>query len=78
MNLLLIRGGYPPIAVRPEDRKAYLDSLEWASLADDRVPHQILMGQRLEATLAEYLSALREALPPTKLTGPSPRAYARS
>lgn len=43
MNLLLIRGGYPPVAVRPEDRKAYLDSLERASLAGDLVPYQTLM-----------------------------------
>jgi Fic family protein len=64
MNLLLIRSGYPPIAVRPEDRKAYLDSLERASLAEDMVPFQTLMHQRLDATLSDYLAALREALPP--------------
>ena len=63
MNLLLIRGGYPPVAVRPEDRKPYLDSLERASLADDPVPCQTFMHTRLDATLGEYLSALREALP---------------
>ncbi len=27
MNLLLVREGYPPVAVRPEDRKMYLDTL---------------------------------------------------
>lgn len=63
MNLLLIRGGHPPVAVRPEDRKAYLDSLERASLAEDMVPYQTLMHERLDATLAEYSSVLREALP---------------
>jgi Fic family protein len=63
MNLLLIRSGYPPVAVRPEDRKTYLDSLERASLADDLAPYQTLMHQRLDATLTEYLSVLREALP---------------
>ncbi|ARN80168.1 Fic family protein [Methylocystis bryophila] len=63
MNLLLIRGGYPPVAVRPEDRKAYLDSLERASLANDLLPYKTLLHQRLEATLEEYLGALREALP---------------
>jgi hypothetical protein len=26
MNLMLIRGGYPPVAVRPEDCKPYLDA----------------------------------------------------
>jgi Fic family protein len=38
MNLVLIRGGYPPVAVRPADRKTYLDVLERASLADDLRP----------------------------------------
>jgi Fic family protein len=63
MNLLLIRGGYPPLAVRPEDRKAYLDSLERASLSGDAAPYQILLHWRLDATMEAYLSALQEALP---------------
>ena len=63
MNLLLIRGGYPPVAVRPEDRKAYLDALEHGSLAEDLRPFHTLMHERLDATLGEYLGALREALP---------------
>lgn len=64
MNLLLLRGGYPPVAVRPEDRAAYLDALEHASLTSDLRPFQRLMHERLDATLAEYLDALRESLPP--------------
>jgi Fic family protein len=64
MNLLLIRAGYPPVAVRPEDRKTYLDALEHASLADDLAPFQTLMHERLDATLAEYLSALRDTPTP--------------
>jgi Fic family protein len=63
MNLLLIRGFYPPLAVRPEDRKAYLDALERGSLAEDLRPFQTLMHRRLDVTLGEYLSALQEALP---------------
>jgi len=66
MNLILIRGGYPPVAVRPEDRAEYLDALEHASLADDLAPFQTFMHTRLEATLAEFLSALEEALPPAR------------
>jgi Fic family protein len=66
MNLLLIRGGYPPVAVRPEDRKTYLDTLERASLTGDLKPYQTLMHERLDSTLGEYLSALQEALPPTE------------
>jgi Fic family protein len=58
MNLLLIRGGYPPVAVRPEDRKAYLDALEHASVAGDLQPFQRFLHERLDATLVEYLSFL--------------------
>ncbi len=64
MNLLLLREGYPPVAVRPEDRKAYLDTLEHASMREDIKPFQTFMHQRLDATLREYLSALQEALFP--------------
>ncbi len=63
MNLLLIREGYPPIAVRPEDRKPYLDALEHGSLAGDLLPFQSFMHERLNAALDEYLSALQEVLP---------------
>lgn len=62
-NLQLIRGGYVPIAVRPDDRKRYLDTLERGSLAEDLRPFQTFMHERLDATLWEYLSALQEALP---------------
>ena len=49
-----------PVAVRPTDRKVYLDSLERASLAEDLLPFQTLMHERLDATLSEYLVALNE------------------
>ncbi len=64
MNLMLIRGGYPPVAVRPEDRAAYLDALERASLDSDLQPFQTLMHIRLAETLSEYVSAIQQALPP--------------
>jgi Fic family protein len=77
MNLLLLREGYPPVAVRPEDRKTYLDTLEQASVRDDLKPFQTFMHRRLDATLGEYLSALQEALPPEpkrdKPGGPDPK-----
>jgi Fic family protein len=62
MNLLLLRGGYSPVAVRPEDRKTYLDMLERASIRNDMSPFQQFMHQRSDATLTEYLSSLEEAL----------------
>ena len=64
MNVLLLRGGYPPVAVRPEDRKAYLDALEHASMREDLTLFQTFMHQRLDATLVEYLNALQEPRPP--------------
>lgn len=73
MNLMLIRGGYPPVAVRPEDRKEYLDALEKASLSDDRGDFETLMQRRLLTTLGEYVSALQEALPPSPRSDPPPR-----
>lgn len=63
MNLLLIRGGYPPIAVRPQDRKTYLDGLERGSLEQDLRPLMTFMHERLDETLGDYLHVLREALP---------------
>ncbi|MGA8025967.1 MAG: Fic family protein [Bryobacteraceae bacterium] len=63
MNLLLLREAYPPVAVRPEDRKEYLDTLQHASMQDDLKPFQTFMHRRLDATLEEYLSALQDALP---------------
>jgi Fic family protein len=68
MNLLLIRGGYPPVAVRPADRATYLETLEHGSLAGDTNPFQVFMHQRLDATLEDYLGAVREALPGATLT----------
>ena len=64
MNLLLLRAGYPPVAVRPEDRKEYLDALQHASLQEDLKPFQAFMHRRLDATLGDYLNALQETLPP--------------
>ena len=70
MNLMLLREGYPPVAVRPEDRKVYLNALERGSLAEDLLPFQTFMHERLDATLAEYLDAVREALPETPANRP--------
>jgi Fic family protein len=63
MNLLLIRGGYPPIAVRPEDRVAYISALQEAQAGRGAEAFDRLLYRRLDTTLDEYLSALRQALP---------------
>jgi Fic family protein len=58
MNLLLIRGGYPPVAVRPEDRPAYVRALQQAQAGQGSESFDHLLYERLDATLSEYLSAL--------------------
>ena len=64
MNLMLLHDGYPPVAVRPEDRIAYLDALERGSRDADMLPFQMLMHERLDATLVAYLELLDQTLPP--------------
>jgi Fic family protein len=64
MNLILIRGGYPPIAVRPEDRLPYIRALQQVQAGEGTVAFNKLLYERLDATLAEYLNTLNEARPP--------------
>ena len=59
MNLLLIRAGYPPVAVRPEDRAAYLAALEGGSTTGDLEPFRTLMMMRLADTLDAYVKLLK-------------------
>ena len=61
MNLILIRGGYPPVAVRPEDRPAYVGALQEAQAGRGSARFDRLLYERLDATLAEYLGAAKEA-----------------
>ena len=63
MNLILIRGGYPPVAVRPEDRPAYIRALQRSQAGQGSEAFDTLLYERLDATLGEYLSALKEARP---------------
>jgi Fic family protein len=58
MNLILIRAGYPPVAVRPEDRMTYVRSLQEAQAGQGTESFDTLLYERLDATLREYLSAL--------------------
>lgn len=70
MNLVLLRGGYPPVAVRPQDRPAYIDALQHAQAGRGSEPFEKLLYERLDATLGESLNALQEAL--TTPTEPDP------
>jgi len=60
MNLILIRGGYPPIAVRPEDRLAYIRAVHYWQDGEGKGSFDSLLYERLDATLEDYLSLLRE------------------
>jgi Fic family protein len=59
MNLILIRGGYPPVAVRPQDRPTYLQTLQTAQAGQG---NEHFLYQRLDATLTEVLTALHAAI----------------
>jgi Fic family protein len=63
MNLVLIRGGYPAVSVRPEDRPVYIAALQQAQAGQGNEAFDHLLYERLDATLAEYVSAARQALP---------------
>lgn len=62
MNLILIRDGYPPIAIRPEDRPAYIAALEVGQANDEHGDFEKLMFERLHQTLDLYVRAATEAL----------------
>ena len=62
MNLILIRAGYPPVAVRPEDRPAYIRALQEAQSDRGAESFNRLLHERLDATFDEYLSAAKQAL----------------
>jgi Fic family protein len=58
MNLILIRAGYPPIAVRPEDRLEYIRSLQQEQAGQGSEAFPSLLYRRMEATVDDYLAAL--------------------
>ncbi len=64
MHVVLIGGGYPPVALRPEDRPAYSHALQQAQVGEANEAFSQRLYQRLDATLEEFLSALRDAASP--------------
>lgn len=63
MNLVLIRGGYPPVSVRPVDRPSYIAALQEAQAGGGTEAFDCLLLQRLDATLAEAIDAFGQVLP---------------
>ena len=60
-NTMLMRDGYVPVSVRPEDRREYLDALRDAQLAQDAAApaFHALMLRRLEAALQRHLEEVK-------------------
>jgi len=58
MNLLLMKDGYPPLVIRPEDRINYLDSIEKYQLHEEIDDYRSFMLERLHASLEDYLRFL--------------------
>lgn len=65
MNLVLLRGGYPAIAIRPEDRPAYIAALEDIDDPQGIAAFDELMFWRLGQTLDLYLKAVEQMQPRT-------------
>ncbi len=61
LNLILIRGGYPAITIRPEDRPAYIRALQKAQAGEGTDSFTALLCERLDAVLDDYLSVLEQA-----------------
>ncbi len=59
MNLVLLRGGYPPIVVGPDHRPACVDALEVLQTCGDPAPCERFMTDRLEASRDHHLMVLR-------------------
>ena len=72
MNLLLLRGGYPPVVIGPEQRPDYIDGLESAQLGGSKEPYERFMAERLEASLTDYLDRLGKELE-ARNAGPKPQ-----
>lgn len=62
MNLLLLRAGYPPVSIGPNERAEYLDALQERQLGGPASAWQNLMVRRLDASLTEYLAHLERGL----------------
>ncbi len=62
MNLILLKGGYPPVAIGPDVRPEYIDSLELRQLSGDNGPFEALMRVCLHDSLAAYLEAIAKEL----------------
>lgn len=71
MNLLLLKSGYPPVVIRPEDKPAYFDALD-ATRNNDRPGYHRFMNARLETALDHHLEILHRGVDTRPLPTPKP------
>ena len=62
MNLVLLKGGYPPVVIGPEHRSAYIEGLEALQVGRDPGPYRDFMAGRLGDSLDHHLTMLRRGL----------------
>jgi len=55
MNLILLKGGYWPIIIRPRDRKQYINSIEKGQLSEDLTQYNSFMFKAFERTIGTYI-----------------------
>lgn len=58
MNMILMRGGYPPAIIRKQDRLAYISSLEIAQLGGTKDAYLKLINKAIDRSLDIYLKAI--------------------
>jgi Fic family protein len=58
MNLILIQGGYPPVIIRKEDRRKYIENIEKGQLTGDLSDYVSFMYQAIGDSLNIYLEAV--------------------
>jgi Fic family protein len=61
MNLLLLRAGYPPVVIGPNERVAYVEALQARQLRDNPGPWHAFTTARLDAALTHQLQLLEKA-----------------
>jgi Fic family protein len=58
MNLTLLKAKYPPRVIGPEDRPAYIASLEKLQLGLGHEDYWMFMAARLEASIDQQIKML--------------------
>ncbi|HYD64388.1 Fic family protein [Azospirillum sp.] len=58
MNLIMLKAGYPPVAIGPEVRQAYLDAVERRQQTGDTEPYRAFMRAQLVQSLERHVAEL--------------------